>query len=105
MDRESDTEQSSRLLVLWLDLREAMEAAKRAIPVITEMTPWNCDAERVRAVWASLTRPENEHALREWLLMVGPGRMRRGRMRRSGNVSVARGGGEPTRSDRVRSRG
>lgn len=73
MDRESDTEQSSRILVLWLDLREAMDAVKRASSVITEMTPWSCDAERVRAVWERLTRPENEDTLREWLLMVGSG--------------------------------
>lgn len=73
MDRESDTEQSSRILVLWLDLREAMSAAKRANPVITEMAPWNCEAEIVRGLWASLTHPENDDALREWLLMVGPG--------------------------------
>lgn len=73
MDRENDTEQSSRILILWLDLREAMEAVKRAGPVIAELTPWQCDAGRVRAVWNDLTHPDNERALREWLLMVGPG--------------------------------
>lgn len=73
MDRENDTEQSSRILVLWLDLRKAMDAVKRAGPVITEVTRWDCDAERVRVLWASLTRPENERALREWLLVIGPG--------------------------------
>jgi hypothetical protein len=73
MDRENDTEQSSRILVLWLDLREAMDAVKRASPVIMEVTPWNCTAERVRALWASLTSPENERALVEWLFVVTPG--------------------------------
>jgi hypothetical protein len=70
MDRENGTEQSSRILVLWLDLREAMDAVKRASPVIAELTPWSCDAGRVRVLWASLTRPENESALREWLAVV-----------------------------------
>lgn len=73
MECESDTEQSSRILVLWLDLREAMEAVQRASPAIAEVAPWSCDMERVRAVWECLTRPENERALREWLLMVGLG--------------------------------
>ncbi len=73
MHKDSDTKQSSRILVLWLDLRKAMDAVKRASPVVAELTPWNCEAENVRALWDRLTRPENEHVLREWLLVVGPG--------------------------------
>lgn len=50
-----------------------MDAVKRAGPAVAPATPWSCDAERVRAVWERLTRPENEHSLREWLLVVGLG--------------------------------
>ncbi len=73
MGRETDTEQSSRILVLWLDLREAIDVVKRASPAIAEVAPWHCDVERVRAVWECLTRPENERALREWLAVVSSG--------------------------------
>jgi len=74
MHKESDTHRASLMLVLWLDLREAMRLADadaaqgRQTRLLSQ--PWEHESATVRAVWNQITDPQNESALAEWLSVV-----------------------------------
>jgi hypothetical protein len=75
MDKDCDTQRASRMLVLWLDLQNALrtaEAAQGRQPRLCP-NPWEHESQRVRAVWNRITEPQNEGTLWEWLSVVGPG--------------------------------
>lgn len=75
MHKESDTHRASRMLILWLDLQDALRTAEDAQGRQTRLlqNPWENESGRVRVVWNRITDPQNEGALMGWLLMVGPG--------------------------------
>jgi hypothetical protein len=67
---ESQTDRITRLLVLWLDLQQALARAKQP-----RVVPWDCSDKEVGRLWAQITDPKNQRALEEWLFQVAPGRL------------------------------
>jgi hypothetical protein len=72
--RNGHTEKFNRVMVLWLDLHRAMADVKQQSGE-SPAVPWNCQNERVNALWEQITRPENLPALMEWLYQSASGEM------------------------------
>jgi hypothetical protein len=67
---ESQTDRITRLLLLWLDLQQAVRTCRQ-----TKVPPWECSDERVAWLWKEITNPRNARALEEWLFQVAPGEL------------------------------
>ena len=67
---ESQTEQMTRLLVLWLDLERALRSTKRP-----RIVPWDNPDKEVARLWSLITDPAHARALEQWLLQAAPGTM------------------------------
>jgi len=67
---ESQTDRIHRLLVLWLDLQQAVRQAK-----VPHTVPWECHDKDVARLWEQITDPKNQRALEEWLFQVAPGEL------------------------------
>ena len=67
---ENQTEQINRLLLLWLDLQQALRGKGPG-----SRTPWESGDPRVRNLWGRITDPGNASALEEWLMQVAPGEL------------------------------
>jgi hypothetical protein len=68
MVMESQTDRINRLLVLWLELQQAIRQASPS-----QRLPWHSTDERVVHLWSQITHPSNQRALEEWLFQVASG--------------------------------
>jgi hypothetical protein len=71
---EGDTERFDRVLALWLDLQNAIQALGEHVKRESGCTPWTCPDHRVRDAWQNLTNPQNSLALEQLFLQLGEGR-------------------------------
>ena len=65
---ESQTDRITRLLILWLDLRQALRRSGQP-----GLPPWESGDEHVAGLWSQITDPQNARALEEWLFQMAPG--------------------------------
>jgi len=75
MKKESDTEKSYRVLLLWLDLNKAIAQARPADlnQGLSMHPPWTSGNANVQETWRRLTDPENLLALEQWLYQSADG--------------------------------
>jgi hypothetical protein len=71
-DMENQTERIHRLLLLWLDLQQAVRRAGGG-----RVVPWESKDKEVARIWREITDPKNRRALEEWLFQVAPGQLER----------------------------
>jgi hypothetical protein len=64
----TDTGRIHRVLVLWLDLQQAM--AKNGD---FNSVPWSSNDQAVVKLWDQLTHPNNDRALEQWLFQSAEG--------------------------------
>jgi len=64
----TDTIRCHRVLVLWLDLQQALANSGEPLS-----TPWNSIDPAVTALWNRITDPTNDRALEEWLFQAADG--------------------------------
>ncbi len=69
---ENQTDRINRLLVLWLDLQQAVRRAGEAA-----IFPWESKDKEVVRLWQQITDSKNQCALEEWLFQIAPGQMER----------------------------
>jgi hypothetical protein len=72
---ESSTERIHRVLLLWLELQQAVDLAPPPgdSAVSTPCVPWNTGDAAVCEIWGKLTAPSNQLALEEWLCQSAEG--------------------------------
>ena len=80
----SHTDRINRLLILWLDLQQAVRAAEIAARAkraddppstpdpASAVIPWDCNDKEIQRLWNQITHPDNRRALEEWLYQVAP---------------------------------
>jgi hypothetical protein len=67
---EGQTEQFNRLLLLWLDLQQAVRRTKRP-----QAAPWECADKEVARLWRLITDPGHARVLEQWLFQAASGEM------------------------------
>jgi hypothetical protein len=71
---ENHTDRIHRLLLLWLDLQNAMTRCRpRQSESEKPPDPWNSPHSNVREIWDQLTHPDNLLGLEEWLCQCSDG--------------------------------
>jgi hypothetical protein len=73
---EGNTDQFTRVLLLWLELHSAVAQARPRPGSAsgTEPRPWASEDPNVRELWRKLTDPRNLLALEQWLCQSAEGR-------------------------------
>ena len=68
--KEGDTDRFNRVLALWLDLQNAIQARPAHVNREQGCTPWKCPDQRVRDNWENFTHPRNALALEEFFYQL-----------------------------------
>jgi hypothetical protein len=64
----SETKRLHRILVLWLDLQQAVRNSFDSGNI-----PWDSKDQKVIRLWDQITDPNNQRALEEWLYQSADG--------------------------------
>jgi hypothetical protein len=70
LTNEGDTDRFNRVLALWLDLQNAIQARPAHVNREQGCTPWKCPDQRVRDNWQNLTHPRNARALEKFFYQL-----------------------------------
>ncbi len=70
---EGNTEKVERVLALWLDLQNAIQARKTHVKREEGCTPWACPDQHVRNAWGKLTDGRNALAFESLFFHLAEG--------------------------------